>query len=304
MSNDILIVKPFLKWVGGKTQIINTIINEYPTEMENYHDIFLGGGSTLFALLSYVKNDKIKVKNNIYAYDINKDLINVYKNIQSNPLLIWKKIKIYIKEYLECDIEGSVNRKPKNLKEAKSSRESYYYWIRSNYNITDDDIIKSSMFIFLNKTGFRGLYRTSSNGYNVPYGHYSNPSIIDKETILNISDLIKDVIFKVKGFEKSILKIEKGDFAYLDPPYAPESSKSFVGYNADGFKIEQHEKLFEMCNQLKKEKIMFMMSNSNTDLVISAFNKKKYSIETIECRRNINSKKPNSKTMEIIIKSF
>lgn len=301
------IVKPFLKWVGGKTQIIDKLIEKYPKHMNNYHDIFLGGGSTLLALLSYVRNGKITVSGDVYAYDLNSDLINVYKTIQKTPNSLYKKIKELTNDYSNCD-ESKINRKPKTKKDAMTSRESYYYWIRCQYNnLSQDDkndIIGSAMFIFLNKTCFRGVYRIGPHGFNVPFGHYESTKIIDKETLLSISELIKDVKFKCMGFEKSLIRIKQGDFAYLDPPYAPEKSTSFVKYNSDGFNIEQHTKLFEMCENLRKHKIKFMLSNSNVELVTDAFPENKYSIEIIECRRAIHSKNPAKKTNEIIIKSF
>lgn len=306
-ENDSDIVKPFLKWVGGKTQIIDTLIGHYPKKIRNYHDIFLGGGSTLLALLSYVRDGKIVVSNKIYAYDLNSDLINIYKNVQKKPKELYKKIKEIINEYSACNGD-EVKRKPKTKEDALTSRESYYYWIRYKYNNLSADEksnnVGSAMFMFLNKTCFRGVYRIGPHGFNVPFGHYENPKIIDKKTLLTISELIKDVKFKCMGFEKSLLKIKFGDFAYLDPPYAPEKNTSFVKYNLDGFNIEQHEKLFTMCENLMSNKIKFMMSNSNVKLVTDAFPKDKYSTEIIECRRAIHSKNPAKKTNEIIIKTF
>jgi len=307
MTDNVEIIKPFLKWVGGKTQIIDTLIEYYPKKMNNYHDIFLGGGSTLLALLSYVRDGKITVTNKIYAYDLNSDLINVYKNVQSKPNELFKKISEIINEYSLCK-DTAINRKPKTLEEAMTSTESYYYWIRSRYNnlTTDEksDIIGSAMFIFLNKTCFRGVYRIGPNGFNVPFGHYENSKIIDEKTILTISELIQNVEFECIGFEQSLLKIKYGDFAYLDPPYAPEKNTSFVKYNSDGFDINQHKKLFEMCENLMLHNINFMMSNANVKLVIESFPPAIYSIEVVECRRAIHSKDPSKKTNEIIIKTY
>lgn len=301
------IEKPFLKWVGGKSQIIDNIIENFPKHMTNYHDIFLGGGSTLLALLSHVKDGKIIVDDKIYAYDLNSTLINTYKNIQKFPEKVYKKIKHYVKEFMDCE-EKKGNRKPKTIEEAKESRESYYYWIRDKYNnLTEEernDIIGTAMFIFLNKTCFRGVYRTGPHGFNVPYGHYKNPNVINKKTIMRVSELIKDVVFNASDFATSLNNVEKGDFAYLDPPYAPEKETSFVKYNADGFNKEQHTKLFDMCDKMRKQKIMFVMSNANVELVTNAFPTSKYTVEEIECRRAINSKDPSKKTTEVIIKSF
>jgi DNA adenine methylase len=263
------------------------------------------------ALLSYVRDGKIIVNNKIYAYDLNEELISVYKNIQATPRNLFRKIKEFIDDYNNCNDENndkSTNRKPKSIEDAKTSQESYYYWIRHNYNNLSHDekngITGSAMFIFMNKTCFRGVYRTGPRGFNVPFGHYVNPTIMDKETILDISNLIQGVKFKCLGFDQSIPHIKLGDFAYLDPPYAPEKETSFVGYNMVGFDIEQHNKLFTLCHELYDQKIKFMMSNSNVKLVIDAFPTDKYTTEIIECRRSIHSKNPAKKTNEIIIKSY
>jgi DNA adenine methylase len=136
--DKIEICKPILKWVGGKTQILDKIINNYPVNINNYHEIFLGGGSVLFILLSYVNNNIIKIKGNIYAYDINEPLIYVYKNIQDNYELLYNKLQEIINEFNEC-LGDNINRNPKNINEAKLSKENYYYWIRKQYNNLSKD---------------------------------------------------------------------------------------------------------------------------------------------------------------------
>lgn len=292
------IQKPFLKWVGGKTQIINHIISKIPKEMNNYHEPFLGGGSVLFAVLSLQKENKIVIKNRICAYDINGILINVYKHVQNNKDELYKFIKFYITEY--DNIKGTIiNRKPTSIEEAKTSKESYYYWIRNKYNNMDKTTIEcSALFMFINKTCFRGMYREGPNGYNVPYGHYKKtPTIITEENLNYISDLIKDVEFKQSNFSDSIKNVKDGDFIYLDPPYAPVNEKSFVKYVKGGFNLESHKLLF---NEIKKfDKIKFLMSNAKVELVTNNF--KEYNCEDIIARRAINSKKPGSTTTEVII---
>ena len=296
------IQKPFLKWVGGKTQIIKDIITRIPTEINNYHELFLGGGSVLLAILSLQKQNKIVIKNKIYAYDINKTLINVYKHIQDNKDELYKHIDLYIKEY--DSIKGSIiNRNPTSIVDAKTSKESYYYWIRNKYNNMDKDTIEcSALFMFINKTCFRGMYREGPNGYNVPYGHYKKtPTIITENDLNYISDLIKDVKFIHSDFSSSIKNVKDGDFVYLDPPYAPTNNKSFVGYVADGFSLETHKILFNEIKKLDEQKIKFAMSNAKVDLVMENFKEDKYKSEDIIARRAINSKKPGSTTTEIII---
>jgi len=290
--------KPFLKWVGGKTQIINNIISKLPKKINNYYELFLGGGSVLFAVLSLQKEKKILIKNKIYAYDINSNLINVYKNIQNNKDELYEYLCFYLNEY--DNIKGTVvNRNAKSEEESKTSKESYYYWIRNKYNNIDKNSIEcSALFMFINKTCFRGMYREGPNGYNVPYGHYKKtPAIISKEELDYISDLIKDVEFNHSSFSESIKNVKSDDFVYLDPPYAPENSKSFVGYVADGFNLETHKLLFNEIKKLNKTK--FVMSNAKVDLVMDYF--KEYDYEDIIARRAINSKKPGSITTEVII---
>ena len=292
------IQKPFLKWVGGKTQIINDIISKIPTEINNYHELFLGGGSVLFAILSLQKQNKIVIKNKIYAYDINIVLINVYNHIKNNKDELYKYINLYINEY--DSINGTIiNRKPTSIEESKTSKESYYYWIRNKYNNIDKNTIEcSALFMFINKTCFRGMYREGPNGYNVPYGHYKiTPTIITKTDLDYISDLIKDVEFKHNNFCDSIKNVKYGDFVYLDPPYAPIKTNSFVGYVADGFNLETHKLLFSEIKKLGK--IKFLMSNAKVDLVTDNF--KEYNSIDIIARRAINSKKPGTTTTEIII---
>lgn len=293
--------KPFLKWVGGKTQILNVIKSKIPQNMENYHEIFLGGGSVLFMVLSLQNENKIKIKNKVYAHDINKGLIYVYKNIQTNTEELFTYITKYINMYDSLD-GIIIDRKPKTLEEAKTSKESYYYWVRDIFNKIDDKtcVEYSAIFMFLNKTCFRGMYREGPNGFNVPYGHYKKtPTIITKEDLDIVSELIKDVEFIHSDFKKSIEKVEEGDFVYLDPPYASETKNSFVGYVSDGFDLNMHKILFEEILNLNKKKAKFLMSNSKVDLVLENF--KDYNIEDVIARRAINSKNPGSTTIELLI---
>lgn len=301
------IPKPILKWVGGKTQILDKLMIEFPPIMNNYHELFLGGGSVLIALLSYIKAGNIKVNGKIYAYDANEPLIYVYKNIQKKPKELYDSIKIIVAEMNSCtgDI---VNRKPNTLVEAKTSKESYYYWIRHQYNKLKDNekitILGSSLFILLNKTCFRGIFRVGPNGYNVPFGHNKNPEVINEEHLFEIHHLIENVIFESSLFEKSIVNAMENDFIYMDPPYAPETNTSFVGYTANGFNHEQHVGLFNLCKTLKEKKIRMIMSNANVELVRNHFPNNEYNTNSILCKRLINSKNPDAKVSEVIIKNY
>jgi DNA adenine methylase len=260
-------MKPILKWVGGKTQILDKVLKEFPREMNNYREIFLGGGSVLLGVL---ENPEIKIKGCVYAYDSNEALVNVYKNIQSKHEELYKEIQSI----------GSVN-------------EERYYELRKEYNeLQDKSTVKASaLFIVLNKTCFRGVFRVGPNGFNVPYGHYKNPEIINKEHLEQVHKLIKRVTFECLDFKRSLSYVsDPGDFVYLDPPYVD----TYGGYTRGGF--DEHIVLFELVKKLPAPSLM---SNSDVKLVRDSF--EGYTIRSITCRRSINSKNPESKAKEVLV---
>uniref|UniRef100_A0AB38ZM41 site-specific DNA-methyltransferase (adenine-specific) n=1 Tax=Mantoniella tinhauana virus 1 TaxID=3111543 RepID=A0AB38ZM41_9VIRU len=267
----------------------------FPENIDTYHEPFVGGGSVLFTCLS------TKSVNKVFASDINPFLIGMYKNVKENPDGFVTEMRTLIKNFNECT--GTVvNRKPKTIKEAKTSRESYYYWVRAQFNAVPSEeqmsLKTSSMFLFLNKTCFRGLYREGPNGFNVPYGNYKNPAIMDESHIHEVSELIKNVTFTVEDFTHSLARVKPGDFVYLDPPYAPINDTSFVNYNSSGFDLNKHRALFKMCRELKCK---MLMSNANVELVRNAFPDSHYNTKTISCKRAINSKEPNSRVEELLV---
>ena len=301
------ITKPFVKWVGGKTQIIHDVINLFSNDMNNYHEPFLGGGSVLLALLSYKTYGTIKISGNIYASDINSNLIGLYKNIQSNPDALIAEVKKLTNVFATC--KGNVvNRKASTIEEALTSQESYYFWIRSRFNSFSKEertsIPASAMLLIMNKTCFRGVYREGPNGFNVPFGNYKNPSILDEEHIKAVSVLIQDVIFINCSFHDSLQKVVSGDFVYLDPPYAPESNTSFVSYTSDGFNLDNHKMLFKLCSEMKSKNVKLLMSNAEVDLVKDAFPSSTYTTKIISCRRAIHSKEPDARTNEVLITNY
>jgi DNA adenine methylase len=306
-TKKIHILKPILKWVGGKTQIIDKLITDFPVEINNYREAFLGGGSVLLTLLSYVKSGIIKIQGNIYAYDLNEPLIYIYKNIQTRHNELYDVMQTIITDFNECG-NGEINRTPTNIEEAKIAKENYYYWIRSEYNklcLTEKkSILGSAMFIFLNKTCFRGVFRVGPKGFNVPYGHYNNPEIINKEHLEEIHNLIQNVVFECCDFNTSLTIVEPNDFVYLDPPYAPETDTSFVGYTENGFNIENHNHLFKLIHILTNTNKKIMLSNADVSLVRENFTNEKYSTLSILCKRSINSKNPDAKAKEVIIKNY
>ena len=294
-----VIQKPFLKWVGGKTQILDRVLEQIPQEMNNYHEPFLGGGSVLLGLLSKQKNNEIQINGKVYAYDGNKALIDVYKNLQGKADELYIELSRYIDEYES--VKGDVvNREAKTLEEAKTSKESYYYWIRNKFNGMDkDSLTYSALFIFLNRTCFRGMHREGPKGFNVPFGNYKTYARTSKTDWDTLSALIRDVEFVHSDFRESLRNADVGDYVYLDPPYAPESSTSFVGYNSDGFNLDTHKALFKEIRDLHERGAQFTMSNAKVDLVTNEF--KDFSCQDIVARRAINSKKPGSTAKEVII---
>jgi DNA adenine methylase len=298
------ITKPFMKWVGGKTQIINEVMELFPKTMNNYHEPFLGGGSVLLALLSHKASGSITVTEKIYASDLNSNLIGLYKNVQSNSDGLIMEVKKLSDEFAKCK-GTAVNRKASNIEEALTSQESYYYWIRSRFNALSKEertsLSASAMLLFMNKTCFRGVYREGPNGFNVPFGNYKNPSILDDEHIKAVSTLIKDVVFTNCSFVDSLIKTKPGDFVYLDPPYAPENDTSFVSYTSDGFKLENHNTLFKLCADMSRSNVKMLMSNAEVKLVKEAFPSPAYTTKVISCRRKIHSKEPDARTNELLI---
>lgn len=300
------IPKPFLKWVGGKSQIIDQIIPLIPQHIRDYHEPFVGGGSVLLTLLALIKAGKVEVTGHIRVSDINPVLIAVYQNIQSKPAEVIKCLR----HIIDSGPRGSTaqaqapDRAPATYEAALASPESYYYWIRSRFNglVRREKVmpLASAMFIYLNKTGFRGLYREGPNGLNVPYGHYSNPSIFDADHIYAVSALIQGVTFVCQPFEAALAPVEGGDFVYLDPPYAPETATSFVTYTAGGF--DGHEALFNISKCIIGKGATFVMSNADVPLVQAAFNGiAGVTIKKIVCRRAINSKSPDSVANEVLV---
>lgn len=290
-------IKSPLKWGGGKADIMSSIIEYIPQNINTYYEPFLGSGSVMLYILQ-----KRNVKKCIVG-DINQHIIYLFTNIRDNLELLLESLKILHKEYISLPIIEKFKTTNITDKKKATNKAAYFYYSRNLFNSIEEcdksQVKSSALFVFLNKTAFRGLYRENKSGkFNVPFGNYDNPNIVDEDNFRNISKLIKDVIFHIADFQDFFKFIENkpNNFLYLDPPYFKETKTSFDSYTSHGFDIASHTNLFDLT---KKMNIDFLLSNSNTDFVKNSF--KEFSINYIECKRRINSKKPGSKTLEVLI---
>ncbi len=248
------LIKPFVKWAGGKGSLIPQLKNFYPFELENetinkYVEPFVGGGAVLINILQ-----KYDVRE-AYAFDINIDLINCYNVIKSNVEELIKYLKAKEDEFLRLENED---------------RQEYFYNVRQEYNsyrITENElsIKRAGEFIFLNRTCFNGLYRVNKNGeFNVPCGKYKNPTICDANNLRNLSSLIRNVVFQYGDYKQSEKYIDKNTFVYFDPPYRPLSVTSgFTSYTKEDFNDENQKELAKYFRKLDEKNAKLMLSNSN-----------------------------------------
>lgn len=243
--------KPFVKWAGGKTQLLPEIEQNLPRDFfkkQNliYVEPFVGGGAVLFWILQKYPNISKAVIN-----DINVELITIYKIIRDNPDKLISRLKRYQREYIPLDEEG---------------RKEYYLKARKVFNEKKNgEIDNSALFIFLNRTCFNGLYRVNSKGlFNVPHGRYSNPMICDEENILAVSKLLEKVEIISGDFEQTKKYANENSFFYLDPPYKPLSeTSSFTSYSKEAFNDDSQRRLRDFCSTLDDLGSHFILSNSD-----------------------------------------
>ncbi len=275
------IAKPFLKWAGGKGQLLNTFDRMFPAELkegqiETYIEPFVGGGAVLFYVLQ-----NFNVKNAIIN-DINKELINCYKCMKANVSEVINKLNIMEQEYINSN-----------------DKEQYFYQIRDRYNGINlngyHDFEKCADFIFLNKTCFNGLYRVNKNGkFNVPHGKYKNPLICDKDNLILCSKLLQKVEINYGEYQQTLDIIDVNTFVYFDPPYRPLiENNSFVSYDKSGFDDESQKELAVNFKTLDKKGCLLMLSNSdpkNTNENDDFFDKlyEGFDIERVYAKRMIN----------------
>jgi DNA adenine methylase len=267
--------KPFIKWAGGKRQLISQLLRYSPTKFAEYYEPFLGGGALFFKLSSL---DKIK---HAHLNDSNKVLIDAYKTIKEKPKDLIAEMK---------------SGKYKNDKDV-------FYEIRTEQ---PTDLVKATArLIYLNKTAFNGLYRVNSKGeFNVPYGKYKNPKILDEQNILAVSKALqKDELTNI-DFEEAVNSAKESDFIYFDPPYYPLSkTSSFTGYTKEDFAEKDQVRLAKKFMELDSRGCFVMLSNSYAPLILDLY--KDFIIQTVKATRMINCKaEGRGKISEVIITNY
>lgn len=294
------IAKPFLKWAGGKGQLLNKFNEMYPKELingeiETYIEPFVGGGAVLFNILQ-----KFNVKKAVII-DINKELINCYRCIKADVNILINLLSKLENEFLKLD---------------EKDRKDYFLNLRKKYNSIHlngkYDFDKAADFIFLNKTCFNGLYRVNSKGeFNVPFGKYKNPLICDKENLILINKLLQKVEIRFGGYEICKEYITQNTFIYFDPPYRPlPNNQSFTSYSLYKFNDDNQIQLSNLVKELSKNNVKIMLSNSdpkNTNPEDDFFDNlyRGFEIERIQAKRMINCQADKrGNVTEIIIRNY
>lgn len=284
-------LKPFVKWVGGKKQLLDEltkIVNENFKNYETYIEPFVGGGALLFKLSppSFIINDQ------------NSELINLYKVVKENPQELLNSLRMYEKN----------NSQDYYYNVRQLDREAFYK-LRSSVSLKEK-VEQSARFIYLNKTCFNGMYRVNSNGYfNVPFGNYKNPNIVNENNILIVSKFLNNSKNKILNadFEFVLKFSKKNDLVYFDPPYIPlENTKSFTSYTSNGFTLEDQIRLRDCALKLINKKVNVILSNSYTEKTFEIYDllslKSKFNYLVVNVNRSINSNgKKRTGAKEIII---
>jgi DNA adenine methylase len=260
--------KPFVKWAGGKGQLIDKLKPFFPEKFGTYFEPFLGGGAVFFSLLVSARQF------DAFLSDTNKELITTYSVIKDEP----ERLISTLARHKEC-----YERAP----------EDYFYAVRESEPTFNVEI--AARLIFLNKTCFNGLYRVNSKGkFNVPFGRYRNPAICDKENLKAVSNALRWSKAKIAclDYSEAAKQAKKDDFLYFDPPYHPVSkTANFTAYTQSGFSPKDQENLAKLCKELSDRGCKVLVSNSNTEDVLSLYDdKERFVVQTVPAMRAINCK--------------
>lgn len=253
----------FLKWAGGKLQLIEQFENLFPPDFCNYYEPFIGSGAVFFYLKSKSKPNKVILS------DTNEELINCFAVVRDKPSEL---------------IEVLLNHRKRHSKQ-------YYYEVRDLESERLDSVSRAARMIYLNKTCFNGLYRVNSKGeFNVPFGDYKNPSIFNRNTLYRASQMLQDAVLRVMTFDKVLDFAGKDDFVYFDPPYIPLSkTSSFTRYSKSEFSIKEQNQLSEVFRALDSMGCFVMLSNSDHSLIRELYRDYDKNIVVVRAKRKINS---------------
>ena len=261
--------RPFVKWAGGKAQLLKEIVKYLP-KYEHYCEPFVGGGAVFFAL----------TPKKAFLSDSNGELINAYQVVRDSV------------EDLMHVLEKYPNDK------------DFYLSVRAQNPLELSNVARAARFIYLNKTCFNGLYRVNKrNIFNVPFGNYKSPKICDKGVLRNASKALQGVELTATYFDNALSEVHDNSFVYLDPPYLPVSETSFVSYSKKGFDLEDHERLAQVYEELDRKGVKVMLSNSDTEWALDRY--KDFRVVEVQSPRNINSKGDGrGKVKELIVINY
>lgn len=286
--------KPFVKWVGGKTQLIDQLEALLPADFDQWENVtyiepFVGGGAMLFYMLQTHSNIKSAVIN-----DINSDLTTCYKVVRDLPSKLVQSLSDIQKEYYALRTE--------------ESRKGFYLLMRDEFNTKSLDFIRNTtLFFFLNRTCFNGLYRVNKSGlFNVPFGKYETPTICDANTIFADSELLQNVEIYTGDYQQTLTKAKGNTLFYFDPPYRPlNDTSSFNDYAKEAFNDFAQQRLKEFCDQVENAGFRFMLSNSDCKDMFFDDLYAQYIIERVWAARSINAN-PNKrgKLQEILVRNY
>ncbi len=272
-------IAPFVKWAGGKRQLLDRIKERMPQKYNNYIEPFVGGGAVLFGLQPQ----------SAIINDINVSLINLYRTIAEKP-----------QELVEW-----VHRLDSDMWE---DGKAYYYAQRERYNDKlmqeEYDVELAALLLFINKHCFNGLYRVNGKGlFNVPYNN-SRRASMEEENLLAVSTYLKQVVIRQGDFEEACQEAAEGDFVFFDSPYAPLNPTSFESYTKEGFDVESHRRLANLYDELTARGCFCMLTNHNTEFINELYGGKGYRMDVVDVKRMINSDATKRTGQEIIICNY
>lgn len=285
-------VQPVLKWAGGKRQLLDELYARFPDEYTHFHEPFFGGGALFFDLEP--EDGTIN--------DTNPRLVNFYEQVRDNPKALVDRLESFDDPESDPDPARAYSETNHRGREI----ENYYYQQRALFNSRPygdefEPLEEAALLLYLNRTCYNGLYRENgSGGFNVPIGSYSNPDWVQKERIRTVSRVLEDTEIFNRDFEYVVDHAEPGDLVYFDPPYEPMSpTASFTDYSAEGFGLEDQQRLLEVARELDENDVSVILSNSG--VMYNMYNDAGFFVEKEGATRAINSDATNRDEVDEIV---